>query len=155
MTQLTLPQAAKATGKDRSTLFRAIKSGKLTATKNANGDFVVDVAELDRVYPVKIPRNNPTTLHSDALHHGAPAESLSDINELVAEVDALRARLAALEADKRALQADKDDIRSERDHWRKAFEDQVVTVKLLTDQRQVRDEATTKPKGILARLFGG
>lgn len=155
MTQLTLPQAAKATGKDRSTLFRAIKSGKLTATKNAAGDYVVDVAELDRVYPVKSPRTHTGAVRDVASQLAAPAESDRKINELVAEVGALRAQIAALEADKRSLNEDKSDIRAERDHWRKAYDDQTATVKLLTDQRQVKIEPTTKPKGILARLFGG
>lgn len=151
MTQLTLPQAAKATGKDRTTLYRAIKSGKLTASKNANGDYQVDVSELERVYSVKVPRNQPATLHEVASQRDATAENLNSNNDLVAEVAVLRAQIAALEADKRALAEDKADLREERDNWRKAYEDQAATVKLLTDQR----ETSTPKVGLFKRLFGG
>lgn len=151
MTQLTLPQAAKATGKDRTTIWRAIKSGKLTATKNADDVYVVAVAELIRVYGPLKGRNQPATLHEVASQQPTTAENLNSNNELVAEVAALRAQIAALEADKRALAEDKTDLREERDHWRKAYEDQAATVKLLADQREA---PATKP-GLLKRLFGG
>jgi len=47
---LTLTDAAEQTGKSKSTLNRAIKSGKLSASKNEYGDYRVDAAELFRVY---------------------------------------------------------------------------------------------------------
>jgi excisionase family DNA binding protein len=47
----TLGTAAKATGLSKSTILRAIKSNKLSATKNeASGDWNIDPAELHRVY---------------------------------------------------------------------------------------------------------
>ena len=49
----TLGQAAKATGKDRSTIYRAIKTGKTSAAQNAHGEWDIDPAELHRVYPPK------------------------------------------------------------------------------------------------------
>lgn len=47
---LTLTQAAKETGLARSTIFKAINSGKLSASKNEHGHFMIDPAELFRVY---------------------------------------------------------------------------------------------------------
>jgi hypothetical protein len=48
----TLGTAAKATGLSKSTILRAIKSNKVSATKNeASGDWNIDPAELHRVYP--------------------------------------------------------------------------------------------------------
>ena len=47
---LTLTEAAEQTSKSKSTLTRAIKSGKLSATKNEHGDYRIDPAELFRVY---------------------------------------------------------------------------------------------------------
>ena len=44
-------EAAKATGKSRSALLRAIRTGKVSAEKNALGQWVVEPAELHRVYP--------------------------------------------------------------------------------------------------------
>ncbi|MEI6067942.1 MAG: hypothetical protein WCP96_11405 [Methylococcaceae bacterium] len=47
---LTLTQAAEEVGRTRSTLFKAIKAGRLSATKDAQGHLLIDPAELYRVY---------------------------------------------------------------------------------------------------------
>ena len=47
---LSLGQAAKATGMDKSTISRAIKSGKLSATRQENGGYAIDPAEVFRVF---------------------------------------------------------------------------------------------------------
>jgi IS30 family transposase len=46
----TLGQAAKATGKAKSTILRAIKNGTLSASKGAKGSYQIDPAELHRVF---------------------------------------------------------------------------------------------------------
>jgi hypothetical protein len=46
----TLGTAAIATGKSKTTIHRAIKSGKLSAFKNDDGAFEIDPAELHRVF---------------------------------------------------------------------------------------------------------
>lgn len=47
----TLGDAAKATGKSKATISKAIKSGRISATKDETGTFQIDPAELHRVYP--------------------------------------------------------------------------------------------------------
>lgn len=47
---LTLTEAAKETGLTRPAIFKAIKNGRLSATKNDKGQFTIDPAELFRVY---------------------------------------------------------------------------------------------------------
>ncbi len=49
---LSLGQAAKQTGTAKSTIHRAIKSGRLSAQKEGNS-YNIDPAELFRVFPVK------------------------------------------------------------------------------------------------------
>jgi len=46
----TLGTAAKATGVSKSTIYRAVKSGKLSASRNADEEYEIDPAELHRVY---------------------------------------------------------------------------------------------------------
>lgn len=46
----TLGTAAKATGVSKSTIYRAVKSGKLSASRNADDEYEIDPAELHRVY---------------------------------------------------------------------------------------------------------
>jgi uncharacterized protein (UPF0276 family) len=50
MAQINLTQAAKLTGKNRTTIWRHIKSGKLSASKDFDDNPVVDTSELMRVY---------------------------------------------------------------------------------------------------------
>jgi hypothetical protein len=47
----TLGTAAKATGVSRSTVLRSIKTGKISADKDANGNYAIDPSELHRVFP--------------------------------------------------------------------------------------------------------
>jgi excisionase family DNA binding protein len=61
---LTLRQAAELTGKSKSTLTRAIKSGRLSASRDAEGMYAIDPAELARAYPFV---ETPDALH-DARH---------------------------------------------------------------------------------------
>jgi hypothetical protein len=50
MTLLNISQAAKAAGKDRNTLKRYMKDGRLSSTKNHLGNVVIDTDELVRVF---------------------------------------------------------------------------------------------------------
>ena len=43
--------AAAAVGRNKSAILRAIKSGKIPATQDANGEMQIDPADLHRVYP--------------------------------------------------------------------------------------------------------
>jgi hypothetical protein len=47
----TVAAAAAATSPNKTTILRAIKSGKITGTKDEHGQWHVDAAELHRVYP--------------------------------------------------------------------------------------------------------
>src|SRR4051812_16253254 len=50
---LTLGQAARLTGHNKTTLSRAIKAGRLSGTRRGDGAYLIDVAELERVYTIK------------------------------------------------------------------------------------------------------
>lgn len=47
----TLTTAAQATGLNRTTVLRAIKSGKISGAKDEHGEWHIEPAELHRVYP--------------------------------------------------------------------------------------------------------
>lgn len=46
----TITEAAKQTGLTRAAIHKAIKSGRLSASKDDNGNYRIDAAELFRVY---------------------------------------------------------------------------------------------------------
>jgi hypothetical protein len=50
--ELSLGHAAKVTGVGKTTLTRAIKAGRLSATRREDGSYAIDPRELSRVYKV-------------------------------------------------------------------------------------------------------
>jgi excisionase family DNA binding protein len=99
----TLGQAARATGKSKPTIARAIRTGKLSATRAGNGSFVIDPAELSRLY--RLTGNVDGTMKQTV--PGEPggislAELLTERDRLVAEqadtIRDLRQRLDAADA---------------------------------------------------------
>jgi hypothetical protein len=107
---ITLLEAARRTGRDKSTLRRQIRAGKLSATRDHNGTWLIEVAELERLHPVR-PVDNPT-----AAPRVAPD---------VAPADALISELRGVIAD----------LRADRDHWRDAFENAQRTALLPAPRR--------------------
>lgn len=63
---LSLQQAAQQTGRNRTSILRAIKRGEITGSKDAEGNWTVDAAELSRVYGAQSQRPTPTDAHADA-----------------------------------------------------------------------------------------
>ena len=47
---ISLSEAAKSIAKNKCTIWRAIKAGRLSATKTEAGKFQIDPAELNRVF---------------------------------------------------------------------------------------------------------
>jgi DNA-binding transcriptional regulator GbsR (MarR family) len=61
----TLGQAAKVTGMSKSGISRAIQKGKLSAQRQENGSYLIDPAELHRVFPTAA---NDTVAHGSKVH---------------------------------------------------------------------------------------
>lgn len=110
MPELSLSQAAKLSGKSKSTINRAIKSGKISATRHDDGSYSIDPAELSRAFDMEPPEG---AKRSDA----EPDET-----RLLERIEALEAMLNR----EREISAD---LKEDRDRWR-----QQATA-LLTDQR--------------------
>lgn len=97
---LSLGEAAKLAGVGKTTLARAIAKGTLSATRKPDGSYQVDVAELERVYPLK----GATPATPEAVHHATPPRDPET-----------EARLAALEVELRGLRALLDEVSRSRD----------------------------------------
>jgi len=52
---ITLGEGSRLTGLGKTTLARAIKAGRLSATRTTTGSYEIDPAELARCYPFKAP----------------------------------------------------------------------------------------------------
>ena len=125
----TLGEAARATGKSKATISKAIKSGRLSASKDETGTFHIDPSELHRVYPPAVSSEHKETPETTPEN----TDISGTIRELQARLEAAHERLS----DKETVIAD---LREDRDRWR-----QQATA-LLTDQRPA--------KNLIARLFG-
>lgn len=132
----SLSSAAKATGKSKGTISEAIRSGKISASKDAHGQWSIDPAELHRVYaPVQLDRSN---LDPTSTEVGPRSESFSlDREDLV---QLLKESLAE-------ARRERDDARAERDHWRDLAMDFKAQLALPSGQPPRR-------RGFFARLFG-
>lgn len=101
----TLGAAAKATGKSKTTIQRAIAKGNISAEKLKNGGYSIDPAELHRVFP-RLPDDTVSCNHE--LDTKRPSD----------ETPELRAKIAALETMLTREREALDEVRADRDAWK-------------------------------------
>jgi excisionase family DNA binding protein len=119
MAMITLGEAARITGLGKTTLARAIKSGRLSATRADAGSYQIDPAELNRVYPFTAPQEatHATVAATDRMvRQATPADTGATLAEQVAMLRSLL-----------------DDMKADRDSWRSMAERLSIT-----DQRDRR-----------------
>jgi predicted site-specific integrase-resolvase len=100
----TLGEAAKATGKSKTTIQRAVSKGLISASKEKSGRYSIDPSELHRVFPV-IP--SETISQPSQVDNSRPQIE----TPLQMKVQALE---AMLEREREAL----TEMRSDRDAWK-------------------------------------
>jgi excisionase family DNA binding protein len=117
---LTLGEASRVCGVPKSTVSRAIKSGRMSATRNDTGGYAIDPAELHRVYPFRPaePAATPATGSptGSAVHHATPRDS-SDLDGATPPDHEVALRLATAEAELRGLRDMVEELRRARDDW--------------------------------------
>jgi hypothetical protein len=117
MSTLSLRDAAAAAGASKTSILRAIQSGRMSAPRKDGGGYAIDPAELFRVFP-KGSEGGQLDRSGDA-----------DLGQIVSlgrdRADQLPVRLAALETEVqglkdlvRRLDQDKLDLQSDRDAWK-------------------------------------
>jgi hypothetical protein len=109
----------------KTTLSRAIKAGRLSASRTDTGSYEIDPAELHRVYPFKPPTD--TTGETVAAtggpeHHATPNATLE-------------VQIAGLKEVGELLRQQLDDIRTDRDCWRSQAERLVLPAPVLSVSR--------------------
>jgi hypothetical protein len=99
-----LSEAARISGRNRTTIFRAMKSGRLSFTMNGAGERQVDVAELERVFSATdAPQPKSDATHVAVL--GAQLDAERRQNTLLERAcEDLRRRLDEAESERRAVQ---------------------------------------------------
>jgi len=110
---LSPAEAAKHVGLTKQSVIKAIRSGRLSAIKDASGGWSIEPVELFRVWPAVNQDRGNVTPQVDA---SLPPENNEVVAALKGQIELLRSQL--------------DDVRVDRNHWR-----QIAERSLLTDQR--------------------
>lgn len=145
---LSPAEAGRHVGLTKQSIVKAIRSGRISASKDAKGEWRIEPVELFRVWPAVNQDMGKVAPQVDAVTH--PVAPPVD-----GEVVAL-------------LKAQLDDLRADRDHWRKAAEAEraerlALSEKLLlTDQRPASERSPdaseaippSPTRGFWSRLFG-
>lgn len=119
----TLGEAAKAVGKSKATLSKAIKNGKISASKNDDGSFSIEPSELHRVYPP----TPPETVDSERLETPNQTDAnTKEIIELRVKLEAAQQRISDLEEDRAQWRQQANRLLSHTPHptpslWERVF----------------------------------
>lgn len=124
--QYTAGQAAQATGKNIATITRAIKSGKISAQKDASGAWRIEASELHRVFPLNAQDLRKPQMQNDA--SPLQEQSKSQKAALEQELATLRERVTAQSEllEERAGQI--VDLKEDRDRWRQQATNLLVDI---------------------------
>lgn len=132
---LSLTEASKETGLTRSGIFKAIKSGKLSAGKDERGRFTIDASELFRVYkPV-----NKATLTSEQLETNKETQNTSELTD----------RLELMNRLLKQVESERDDLRRRLDE---ESEERRKLMNMLTHQPGNSEPGKS---GFFDKLFSG
>jgi flagellar motility protein MotE (MotC chaperone) len=112
--KLTLSQAAKETGKSKSTLFRAIKSGLISAQIDGKV-YLIDPVELFRVFePIKNDETNETNRELAKRREPEHFRNESELYGTTETIAALQAHIDALTKINTELRGDLEQERQDR-----------------------------------------
>ena len=146
MAKVGAQRAAELTGKSKSTIQRAMKSGKLSFEKDANSRAIIDVSELERVFGLQ-PQQEETQVSSSV---EAELKRAADMIEM----ERTKMRCKMLEDKVDSLEAQMDDLRAQRDQWQKQAQQVLITsqysqkeaeeYKQKLAEREQREEARRK-----------
>jgi hypothetical protein len=149
MAKVGAQRAAELTGRSKSTVQRAMNSGKLSYEIDGNGRRLIDVSELDRVFGM-LPQGTATG--------GAAVQESSSQTELqraadMLEIERLKMRVRALEEQLEITRDQLEDMRGQRDLWQKQSQQILITSQYsqkqaeeLKEELRQREERTRMQK---------
>ncbi|MBE1427212.1 FtsZ-binding cell division protein ZapB [Desulfomicrobium macestii] len=137
----SLTQAAQATGLTRQGILAAIKRGTISGSKNAQGQWEIDAAELHRVYPLATVDSSVNTLVGSSV---TPDNTLS-----TQAINTLQQRLAVTEALLQEARGQVDELKADREAWKNEAQAWQNQTKALTAAPSLEP----KKRSLLARLF--
>ena len=154
MAQLRISAAARAAGKDRGTINRYIKSGRLSSSKDSAGCTVIETAELLRVFGEL--KGDGTVYSEDA--PALPAANSSVQHILEATLELVKQQLhAAQDREVRLLALLEQEQQARREMEQRLLPPPQPTKEeaILVEPVDATEGGAEDKKSFFTRLFGG
>jgi hypothetical protein len=141
MAKVGAQRAAALTGKSKSTIQRAMKSGKISYELDHNGRRVIDVAELERAFGL-VPQSSEGNVTVE--------DELKKAAEML-EIERLKMKVKMLEEQLEFTKEQLNDLKEQRDQWQKQAQQVLITSQY--SQKQAEElKAEMKERERRARL---
>lgn len=121
MAPFSLREAAQQARTSKSTILRAVQSGRLSAARTDAGGYAIDPAELFRVYPPKGSAGAAEQPAHQSVGQDAPAPATPPVADDVAQ------RFAVLDAEVKGMRELLAEVRQSRDDWKAQAERLALT----------------------------
>lgn len=119
MSKVGPQRAAEMTGRSKSTIQRAMNTGKLSFEIDSAGRRVIDVSELERVFGLAPEEETPDVSQAVKAELQRAADML--------EGERLKMRIRILEDQLHTAQEQFEDMKSQRDSWQKQAQQVLLT----------------------------
>jgi len=147
---VSMSQAAKIAHVSKATIHRAIKSGRISAVRQDDGSYLIDPAELSRVYAATRGNGHGETDNRDidetSRNGSQHRDTVTSAMVLVAELAGARQLIRSLQEQvtelRKSLEDQVEDLRRDRDCWRQQAD---LAQQLLTDAREAKATPPTAP----------
>lgn len=116
MAKVGAQRAAELTGKSKSTIQRAMNSGKISFELDANGRRTIDVSELERAFGLK----------ESETKNSSSEQELEKVSTML-EAERMKMRVKMLEDQLEAAHEQIEDLKSQRDKWQKQASQVLIT----------------------------
>lgn len=128
MAKVGAQRAAELTGRSKSTIQRAMNSGKLSFEIDANDRRIIDVSELDRVFGLQ-PQNGNAAAGNGNSPSSQETTSQAELQRAadMLEIERLKMRVRALEDQLEMTREQLEDMRGQRDLWQKQSQQILIT----------------------------
>ncbi|MGB0718869.1 MAG: entry exclusion 1 domain-containing protein [Bdellovibrionales bacterium] len=138
MAKVGAQRASELTGKSKSTIQRAMNTGKLSFEIDANGRRVIDVSELERCFGLDSGNTSSSAGEPSSGNSASVAHELEKAQNML-ETERLKMRIKMLEDQLEVANTTIDDLKGQRDQWQKQASQVLITSQY--SQKQAEDLA--------------
>ena len=165
MQRLSLREAAQWSGTNKSTILRAIQSGRLKAERTPSNEWSIEEEELRRVYPpLTVPVAPEETINGQLIEELPMIEDLPMLtlsapvtppfayvavpDAVAEELKSLEERCATLEEELVVRTQNLTEMTTQRDQWKQRCEQLAATLR--APARQIEQRKTSASDGLVA-----